>query len=452
MASEADRVLELEKQFGSGPTANGSHPSGEPINGSAPDWPVLDPAAIHGIAGNIIRTIEPHTEADSAALLATLLTAFGAAVGRGPHARADGAEHPARLFTVIVGDTARARKGTSWQQIKRVLAVADQKFVVERVMNGFGSGEALVDAVAPRGDDSPADHRLLTLDPEWSRVLAVGRREGSTLSHIYRQAWDGDRLAVHTRSSGDVVADGAHVTVCGHITIEELRGRLTETETANGFANRHCFFLARRSKLLPEGGDLSDSEIHRLGSLLGERLDAARKIGRLARTPDGTKRWAELYRRMAEDEPGGLLGAVVARSEAQVLRLSVTYALLDGTNRIDTSHIDAAWAVWNYCRASAELVFGDALGDPVADRILQALSDAGDDGLDRTTLHKLFARHESGARIQAAVTRLMTLDRITESTESTGGRPRSVLRIKRTKRSNQLLNSHKSHISQPTEE
>ena len=417
------------------------------MNGSTPDWPVLDPAALHGIAGSIIGTIEPHTEADSPALLATLLTAFGAAVGRGPHARADGAEHPARLFTVIVGDTARARKGTSWQQVKRVLAVADQRFVLERVMNGFGSGEALVDAVAPRGDDGPTDHRLLTLDPEWSRVLAVGRREGSTLSHIYRQAWDGDRLAVHTRSAGDVVADGAHVTVCGHITVEELRSRLTETETANGFANRHCFFLARRSKLLPEGGNLDDSEIHRLGTALGERLDAARKIGNLTRTPEAAERWSNLYHRMAEDEPGGLLGAVVARSEAQVLRLSVTYALLDGTNRIDTPHIEAAWAVWRYCRASAELVFGDAVGDPVADKILQALADAGDDGLDKVALHKLFGRHETGARIQAAITRLLALDRITESKEATPGRSRSLLRIKRTKRS-KPLNSHTSLNSQ----
>ena len=32
-------------------------------------WPILDEAAYHGIVGDIVRTISPHTEADPAAIL-----------------------------------------------------------------------------------------------------------------------------------------------------------------------------------------------------------------------------------------------------------------------------------------------------------------------------------------------------------------------------------------------
>lgn len=282
-------------------------------------------AAFHGLAGEVLATLGPETEADPVALLATFLTAFRAAVGPGPHAVADGAPHPGRLFTVLVGDSSKARKGTSWQQIRRIFAVADRRFVEERVQGGFGSGEAMVDAVA-----ADVDSRLLVVEPEWARVLTVGRRDGGTLSPLLRQAWDGDRLAVRSRASGTVLADGAHLGLIGHVTADELRSRLTETEVANGFANRHLFLLVRRSKLLPSGGNLDDRVVHDLGARTREALHVARTIGILKRTPDAERLWDHLYRRMADDDPGGLLGALIARDAAQVLRLSVCYALADG--------------------------------------------------------------------------------------------------------------------------
>ena len=55
-------------------------------NGSAlrPAWPSHGPVpAFYGLAGEIVEAIEPQSEADPAALLVTLLAAFGAVVGPG---------------------------------------------------------------------------------------------------------------------------------------------------------------------------------------------------------------------------------------------------------------------------------------------------------------------------------------------------------------------------------
>src|SRR5437660_378269 len=41
-------------------------------------------AALTGLAGEIVRTIEPHTEADPVAILLQFLVAFGNVVGRNP--------------------------------------------------------------------------------------------------------------------------------------------------------------------------------------------------------------------------------------------------------------------------------------------------------------------------------------------------------------------------------
>src|SRR5262245_11726126 len=40
-------------------------------------WPVLDKTAYYGLAGEVVATILPHTEADPAALLLQYLTCFG---------------------------------------------------------------------------------------------------------------------------------------------------------------------------------------------------------------------------------------------------------------------------------------------------------------------------------------------------------------------------------------
>jgi hypothetical protein len=57
-----------------------------PPRSSAPPPPALDAAAFHGVAGSLVRTLAPHTEADPAAVL--LSRPCGTDFGNGvPHAR-----------------------------------------------------------------------------------------------------------------------------------------------------------------------------------------------------------------------------------------------------------------------------------------------------------------------------------------------------------------------------
>lgn len=381
-------------------------------------WPVLDGRAYHGLAGDIVVALAPHTEADPVALLLTVLAAAGSAIGAGPHARAGGAAHPARLNVLLVGETSRARKGTSWWTVAPLLSVTDAEWFERRVGGGLASGEGLIKAV------DGEDRRLLALEPEFARVLIVAGRDGSTLSAILRDAWDSGTLRNRTRKD-PMAVDGAHVSVVGHITVEELRRRLIETEAANGFANRFLFACVRRTRLLPSGGNPDTVELCRLGRRLRDAVTAARTIGQLSRTVRAEERWAEMYAEMA-DGPAGLLGAVTSRAEAQALRLSVAYALLDGAHAIDDIHLEAAYAVWRYCEASARHIFGDALGDDVADRLLEAIR-ADPAGLDVRAQNELFSRHVSAARLRLARQDLVARGLAAERTEDTGGRPRLIL-------------------------
>ncbi len=377
--------------------------------------------AFYGLAGEVVRAIEPHSEADPFGLLLSFLALFGAAVGGRPHALADGARHPARLFVVLVGATAKGRKGSSWAQTKRFFESADPDFTATRCMGGFASAEAVVDAVANGNDE-----RLLLFEPEWARILAVGKRDGSTLSPLLRDAWDSDQLSTRARSAV-VEADSAHVCILGHVTAEELQKKLMETEFFSGFANRHLFCFVERSKLLPSGGNLAYEAIEAIGMRIQSVLLQARNVGLMKRSAEAEQLWEDLYQEMSMDEPPGAIGGVISRDSAQVLRLSIIFALTEGSSIISLDHLEAAWAVWQHCRESVNLIFGRSTGDRFADRLLFAARRAGSDGLSSAEQFKVFSRHVTADQLQSARFRLVEMGFAELHEVKTGGRTASVL-------------------------
>ncbi len=122
--------------------------------GEWPPWPEpLAPEAFHGLAGEIVRTIEPHSEADPAAILIQLLVAFGNAVGRGPHFKAEADCHYTNIFTVLVGNTSKGRKGTAWGHVRSLFEQLDSEWAGRRIHGGLTSGEGLIWSVRDEGDN-----------------------------------------------------------------------------------------------------------------------------------------------------------------------------------------------------------------------------------------------------------------------------------------------------------
>jgi hypothetical protein len=145
------------------------------------------------------------------------------------------------------------------------------------------------------------------------------------------------------------------------------------------------------------------------------------KGGTLVRDADARRLWHEVYPQLSEGRPG-MLGAVTARSEAIVMRVATIYAVLDGRTFVGVEHLRAALAVWKFCEESARYVFGDAVGDPVADELLEALR-SRPEGMTRTEIRDLFGRHRAGSRIDAALAILAGAGLAAMTTESTSGRP-----------------------------
>lgn len=387
--------------------------------------PTLDPAALHGLAGDFVQAVSPHSEADLSALLSQFLCVFGCGIGPSAHVLVEATLHSGRLNVLVVGETAGGRKGTAKDQVNRVFRIADDQWLENAHVSGLASGEGLIARLRDREDGEAIEKRVLVIEPEFVRTLAAGSRDGSILGAVIRDAWDSGRLQNLTRKE-PLIAKGCHVAIIGHITADELRAKLSTTDIANGFVNRFIIVCARRRQRLPHGGNLSDADLAPIAKRLRTALDLARQVGRVRRSADANFAWEAFYN--AVPEPQGLLGAVTARAEAQVLRLSLLYALLDGSSIIELQHLRAAEAFWNYAHASAQHVFGSTLGDDVADRVLEELRAVYPEGLDRAQLRDLFSRHINATRMTAAVEHLVLRGLASTERLKTDGRPRELTR------------------------
>ena len=380
--------------------------------------------ALYGLAGHVVRTLAPHTEAHPAAILLQFLAAFGNAAGPGPHCLVGPTRHRLNLFVVLVGESSKARKGTSWNQIERLFSEVDQLWVNTRITTARLGATGLVHAL--RDQQPPTDRRLLAVAEEFASTLQTIKRAKGHLSSLLRCAWDNGHLRI-LDGSHPLHATNTHVSLIAHITERELAQNLDPIDAHNGFANRCLWTSVHRSQCLPNGGALAPGELLPIARELRQALDWAATSSTdivMSRDQDAEQLWEDRYSDLSQARPG-LFGAATSRAEAQVLRLSAIYAALDRSATITVSHLKAALAVWEYCSASASALFGISTGDPTADRIKLAI-DESQNGLSREQIRCLFHGHVSSVKIEAALEQLMSLGVLSQYLRPGRGRYASV--------------------------
>jgi len=427
---------------GSSPVATSHH---ETTNLIDELWPApIDPVAFYGVAGDIVRKIEPHTEADPVAILIQVLVAVGNVIGRMAYFRIEATRHYANLFAVIVGASSVARKGTSGDQVCRVVRQVDENWYGQRTVGGLVSGEGLIwqvrdpiikqEAVREGGkkdgkvigyqqviaDEGIEDKRLLVFESEFAALMKAKARDTNTLSEIIRQAWDSGRLRTAAKNQPAKATD-AHVSLIGHITATELREVASQTDMVNGLANRFLWCCVKRSKLLPDGGQVHRVDFDLEVAKLTGAVEFASVELEVRRDAAADAEWHRLYPSLTAERPGAV-GAICNRGAAQVVRLSLLYALLDCSPVVTLEHLHAALALWNYCEASVKYIFGNSLANRTADAILNALKGAGASGMSRSDISNLLGRNKSKAEVDTALQVLFSSKLARRDTIPTKGR------------------------------
>ncbi|MEV7182816.1 DUF3987 domain-containing protein [Kitasatospora sp. NPDC093102] len=394
--------------------------------------PVPDPEVFCGWAGETVAALDPTTEADPVGILVNLLSAAGAAIGPGPFMWIGNDRHPALIWALTIGGTSLGRKGAATNTVRRLLKAAVPDFIASNTRSGLSSGEGLIDMVRDGdGDKDPGvtDKRLWVIESEYGVTMARGRREGSSLSGILRQAWNGEDLGVMNRDA--LHATAPHIAVIGHISSRELRAKMQDAEMAGGTYNRFLAIAVWRNLLLPDAPGASDELIDNLASAWRTVITDARRLGEVQLTPEAAQLWRdEVYLALCGDEGDeGPIAEFTARAAPYAKRAAMVYALTDHTDRIGEAHLRAAWALVRYARASAAHVLGPtaaaSTGDPHLDKLLNAVKTAGPSGMTQSQVQVLLKRLNATQRADVTA-RLVQLPGFAAAQLSTGGRHQTV--------------------------
>ncbi len=397
-----------------------------PAEPAATGWPAPPDAAVyHGPLGEIVRAVAPHTEADPVGILGTLLASVGAAM-RNLRFIYQGSAQAPNLFVVLVGDSSTGRKGTAGSIAREVMNRAYPEWS-QLIVAGLGSGEGLVGYL--KANEKQGEPRALVMESEFGRLLTVMAREGSTLSPMVRDAWDGvpmGRILAREQS----IVHSHHVGIVAHVTPVELRARLSGTDAANGFGNRFIWLAVRRTRLVPFPTSPVEHVDPALFAAVGAAITEGQTPGEVPWSTEARDAWEELYLELTLYRPWGLLAAMTARTEAQIVRLALVYALLDRSSVIDVPHLRAARALWEYAVRSVAYVFGSSTGDRHADALRAQLAD----GPLKWEDAKRALGVRSAAELEAAVVLLESLGIAERAKTRLAGakRPATVLRLTRT--------------------
>lgn len=433
--------------------------------------------AFYGPLGTLARAVAPYTEADPVSILVQALVIAGATVGRDPWFRTGATAHHPHDFVVIVGATGTGRKGSGYDIARYAMKPSrateahgesreEEPWSFPQRVTGIGSGEGLIYTIHDdvfkkqpiRGpspgkgrkgeiigyeqvlaDEGVADKRLIVEETEFSRVLKVASREGNTLSELLRQMWETGDLR-NTVKGSPYRATGAHGVVIAHITPKELHTLLREVEMSNGFTNRFLWIYSHKTRDLPDGDELDQVDFAPVRKALKAAFTSLEAVKeeekgdtdlsprlRMRRTAAARRVWHAVYPLLNQHNPA-VPGAVQGRAAAHVLRLSMIYALLDGTLRIAAPHVIAALAVWEYVEASGRYIFGEDTDDPKAQKLLDALRLAKDKGLSRKAIYiEVFHKHANRQAIDRMVRQLCDSGRAEVVKQRTSGRTRQVV-------------------------
>lgn len=413
-----------------------------------PDWPEPpDPCVYHGLAGRIALRIEPETEADPLAILVQILIGFGSAIGTTAHYRISATRHYLNEYAVIVGDSAIARKGTGEDLAREVMKQADKRWYGANIRSGLSTSEGLIKLVRDdlhgherkvkgRGttfqetiiEKGVEDKRLLMIESEFSAVLRRLEREGNTLSMEICRAFDHKTLG-NASVKCPYTATDPHISIIGHIPIDTLKGLLKASEAVSGFANRFMWILTRSEKDLPFGGNALDMSLY--ADALADAIARAKATGEMQFDADARDLWDASYKGMKARyrQVPGLLGHVLGRGPTHCLRLAMLFSLLEPARRelksvITRTGLEAALALWDYAERSATYIFGDTLGNPNAERILEALKAKCPLGLTRTEISEIWKGRRPAALIARDLALLLRNSLVYREVEPTTGRPR----------------------------
>lgn len=236
----------------------------------------------------------------------------------------------ARLYTLLLGESADARKSTAITQIHKFWQYCE---IPVNDCWGANSAEGLEDMM------KDMNNTILMYD-EFSSFIMKARIESSVLREMVNQLFDRNKYEGRTKHN-KIGLNDVHLTLLAATTDETYETLFDDSFTRIGFTNR----------LLLIPGDNNNKEFHRVPKIPEKDKDAIKtqlidiidNAGDMSISPNADKVWKSWYGARRKDE-------FSKRLDEYLMRLAVLIALSDKKYNIDDVTIRKAIAIvdWQY--------------------------------------------------------------------------------------------------------
>ena len=337
-----------------------------------------------GLLGEIISSVEPHTEGDSAAIALNLVAQLGNMAGRSAWVAGGSKPLYQNLNLLVIGDSSSGAKGEGAAATDLITAGVDEEWFNNCRPDEINSGEGLkkmfadYEGVAISDGEAQAvpeqDKRRFVELQEFSICFTANNREGSTLSEAIRKLWDCPLTTGSNVSKNPFKGTNPYLSMFGHITPDELERKVNYTDATNGFLNRFLACHSEESKALPESGDRTVFGLWH--PVLKKSLKHMQKPGEIFRDAAAREVWGEYYRtRKEKNKEQGIVRNLTARDRPHIAKLSLIIALMNRRKAITLPDLEAAFDLWRYSVETWRFQFG-LFNRSMSDRVLAVLNAA----------------------------------------------------------------------------
>jgi len=383
--------------------------------------------AFYGPLGKFILAVDPLTEATREAMLLDLMALIGCYC---PNAyQLVGAdEHSGILFVVIMGKSKIGRKGMAESMARRFMEYHDAAWAKSRIDGGLSTREGIIVKVQDAlWEEVPNDYgeyewqevrhgvedkRVCFIHPEVKTIFDNKNKAGNSLGEAMMEIFD--MVPLHNSSKGgQATATNYSISIIASGVPSTIRNIVSQSDAENGQANRMLWIFSESNIDIPRPKKI-ELETMPEAIALSKAILLARQISTpMEMNEDAGELWDKMYTKLKHQTVPGIAGEILSRAEALVLRLTGIYAMLDAKpgpdNKVRATitqeHIRAALALWDYAIESVKYIWGDSLGNKMADKILNFIKDAGAGGLTRTQLNK----NLNGKVVQKDIEKALTI-------------------------------------------
>lgn len=369
--------------------------------------PFIKEECFHGIAGLLANESAPLVGVSREAVLFQFLIFVGNMCAHNFYFNLGGSKLYLNDYLLIVGETSKAKKGTSLKTVKYFIEKINEEYFNTCIRTGVNSGEGLVNAVRDRVitseknkkgeiietvlDEGGKSKIALFIEPEFSRLMKSGKRDGNTATEILRQAWDGDYLEVVVKKDSCSSSDH-HISMIGHITQSEFGFLNSNVDSTNGYLNRFLFCRIFNGEPVPlpiSFDTLSFSFMPRLHAAMSFIKNS--EFGEIKFEEDAIPLWNEIYIEFynSQDDSNAEL---YARTPTHMLKVAMTFAVLDCSYFISKEHLLAAKAIIDYSNDSIKFIFSSPSKVKIGkeQRVIDFISKKGGSVLRSEVMRELF--------------------------------------------------------------